>query len=68
MLGTVRQLIAQHTPEPYPEDWVALKLLEGDVEITAMMQAALPETTWQQLHALLLKHEDAYLDIAGGSL
>lgn len=66
VLAAVRELIAAHTPEPYPQDWVALKLLEGDAEITAMMQAALPQEAWQQLHALLLKHEDAYLDIAGG--
>lgn len=66
VLREVRALIAGQTPESYPEDWVALKLLEGDTEITALMQAKLLETTWQPLHALLLKHEDAYLDIAGG--
>ena len=42
VLAAVRELIAAHTPDPYPQDWVALKLLEGDAEITAMMQAALP--------------------------
>ena len=41
MLREVRGLIADHTPAPYPEDWVALKLLEGDAEITALMRAAL---------------------------
>ncbi|PKO22421.1 MAG: ferrous iron transport protein B, partial [Chloroflexi bacterium HGW-Chloroflexi-1] len=66
ILAEVRRLIAGHTPSPYPEDWVALKLLEGDAEVTAMMQAALPETTWERVHELLLRHEDAYLDIAGG--
>ncbi len=50
----------------YPEDWVALKLLEGDVEITALVKAASLETTWTRIHALLMQHEDAYLDIAGG--
>ncbi len=66
VLAAVRDLIAGHTPAPYPEDWIALKLLEGDAEITALMQSALPEDRWQQLHALLRQHEDAYLDIAGG--
>jgi ferrous iron transport protein B len=54
-----------HLPQ-YPPDWVALKLLEGDVEITATMQKALPEERWQHVHHLLMQHEDAYLDIASG--
>ncbi len=66
VLKAVRALIADHTPEPYREDWVALKLLEGDAEITALMQSALPPEAWRQLHGILLRHEDAYLDIAGG--
>ncbi len=66
VLRAVRGIIADHTPAPYPEDWVALKLLEGDAEITAMMHAALPPEDRVRLDALLLKHEDAYLDIAGG--
>ncbi|MEJ5198964.1 MAG: ferrous iron transport protein B [Anaerolineae bacterium] len=66
VLARVRSLIAGHVPHPYPEDWVALKLLEGDAEITAMMETALPAEVWQQLHNLLRQHEDAYLDIAGG--
>ena len=66
VLRAVRGIIADHTPAPYPEDWVALKLLEGDAEITAMMHAALPPENRERLDALLLKHEDAYLDIAGG--
>jgi ferrous iron transport protein B len=66
VLRAVRGIIADHTPAPYPEDWVALKLLEGDAEITAMMHAALPPEDRGRLDALLLEHEDAYLDIAGG--
>jgi len=66
VLATVQELIGDYTPDPYPAAWVALKLLEGDAEITALMQKALPDETWEKVYALLLKHEDAYLDIAGG--
>ena len=66
VLAAVRRLIAGNVPEPYPEDWAALKLLEGDSEITASIKKALPEERWSELQALLLEHEDAYLDIAGG--
>ena len=66
VLAEMRDLIAGRTPPRYPEDWVALKLLEGDAEITALMQQTLPDETWQRVHEVLVRHEDAYLDIAGG--
>jgi ferrous iron transport protein B len=66
VLTELTELIAGHGPTGYPDDWLALKLLEGDVEITELMQANLPEATWQQVQNLLHAHEDAYLDIAGG--
>ena len=66
VLRQIRQLIAQHTPAPYPPDWVALKLLEGDDEITRMMQGRLGEADWAPVHDILKAHEDAILAIAGG--
>jgi len=58
------RLQGQITPD-YPEEWAALKLLEGDVEVTEMVRRGAPEA-WDRIHDLLLQHEDAYLDIAGG--
>ena len=49
----------------YPEEWVALKLLEGDEELTELMKSAMPPEAWENVHALLYQHEDAILDIAG---
>ncbi len=66
VLAEICTLIAGHLPPIYPEDWAALKLLEGDGEITALAKTNLPEATWDRVHALLLQHEDAYLNIAGG--
>jgi ferrous iron transport protein B len=66
VLAAVGELIHGHTPPPYAEDWVALKLLEGDSEITALMEKTLPPEKWRALESLLMQHEDAYLDIAGG--
>lgn len=65
VLSQLLSLVAPHVPQPYPTEWVALKLLEGDDEITAVMQAQLPPAIWSEVHALLHKHEDAILDIAG---
>jgi len=65
ILEEVRILIEDSIPAPYQSAWVALKLLEGDEEMCALMQDALPEATWKQVHDLLYQHEDAILDIAG---
>jgi ferrous iron transport protein B len=67
VLDELHTLIAEHVPPPYPSDWVALKLLEGDTEITAMMRDRyLPHERWIQVHTILLAHEDAVLAVASG--
>jgi len=65
VLERIRALLTGHVPPPYHEEWTALKLLEGDREITDMIRESVPEV-WSHVHALLMQHEDAYLDIAGG--
>ncbi|MEN6528607.1 MAG: ferrous iron transport protein B [Anaerolineaceae bacterium] len=59
-------LISAFVPPVYPVDWVGLKLLEGDQEITRMMQTMLPDATWRQVEEILKKHEDAYLAVVSG--
>ncbi|HVM70781.1 MAG TPA: ferrous iron transport protein B [Anaerolineales bacterium] len=65
VLDQLRGLIGSYVLPDYPEEWVALKLLEGDEELTGMMKAAMPAEAWEGVHALLYQHEDAILDIAG---
>jgi ferrous iron transport protein B len=66
VLDRMREILAGHVPPPYPEDWMALKLLEGDSEITVAAQNCLSTEAWEQTHALLMEHEDAILDVVGG--
>jgi len=66
VLEQLQRLVVGHTPPGYPADWVTLKLLEGDTEITALMREHLDEAGWQPVHAILKAHEDAVLAIAGG--
>lgn len=62
MLG----LVAPYVPAGYPPDWITLKLLEGDEEITAIMRDALPSEVQAQVDALLRRHEDALIAVASG--
>jgi ferrous iron transport protein B len=66
VLARIEELIAGCVPEPYPQDWVALKLLEGDRRVTEMMQECLPEERWQDVHDVLLAHDDALVAVASG--
>ena len=65
-LDDVLKLVEAQVPAPYPPDWITLKLLEGDVEVTRTMQAALPAETWAAVHAILVQHDDAMLAVASG--
>ena len=66
VLETIAERIAGYVPEPYPRDWVALKLLEGDTEVTRMMREALPPERWEEVHAVLRAHDDAQVAVASG--
>jgi ferrous iron transport protein B len=66
VLAEVHALVRGHIPEPYPAEWVALKLLEGDKEVTRNARAWLPPGVWERVEARLEEHEDAILDIASG--
>jgi len=66
VLAKLQELIQGNVPDPYPVDWVALKLLEGDAEITDMMRRGLPDDLWHEVEAILRQHEDAILAVAGG--
>jgi ferrous iron transport protein B len=63
VIKEILNILDGQVPPPYPADWVALKLLEGDSQAAEMVQKNAPEC-WDKIHALLLQHEDAYLDIA----
>jgi len=66
VLAELQRLIGGAVPEPYPEDWVAFKLLEGDEEITQMIRQRLERARWEEVHAILRRHEDAILAVVGG--
>ncbi|MGD8940656.1 MAG: FeoB small GTPase domain-containing protein, partial [Gammaproteobacteria bacterium] len=43
VLAQVHALLSDHVPAPYSGDWIALKLLEGDMEVTEIAQSWLSE-------------------------
>jgi len=66
VLEELQGLVSGQVPRPYTENWIAMKLLEGDAEITRMMRSQLSPGRWESVHAILNRHEDAILAVAGG--
>jgi ferrous iron transport protein B len=66
VLDRIAVQIAEWTPAPYPSDWVALKLLEGDQEITQMMRETLAKDRWKAVEEILRAHDDALMAVASG--
>lgn len=60
-------LIHEHVPlDSYPSDWVAIKLMEGDGEITRIVEERVPTAVRDRINALLIEHEDALHAVVNG--
>ena len=73
VLAQLRMLIESYVPQPYSPDWVALKLLEGDQQVTEMMRHLMSreessdsKTPWTAVENTLQHHEDALIAVATG--
>jgi len=73
VLARLRGLIDNYVPEPYPMEWAALKLLEGDQQVTDMLRQAMSgegdsaaSEHWIEVQNTLQKHEDALIAVATG--
>jgi len=62
----LEELAGEHVPLPYTKAWVAVKLMEGDSEITDAMKGIIPPDIWNEIQSLLIKHEDALRAVLGG--
>ena len=58
--------IRPHIQEPYSPEWVAVKLMEGDPEVTKMVETGAPKPARDDIAQLLIKHEDALHAVVNG--
>jgi ferrous iron transport protein B len=62
----LEELAGEHVPLPYTKAWIAVKLMEGDSEVTDAMKGVIPHDVWKEIQSLLIKHEDALRAVLGG--
>jgi ferrous iron transport protein B len=65
VVSELRVLLEGHVAEPGRAEWAALKLLQGDAEITESARSMLPDAAWKRVTEVLRRNEGAVLDIAG---
>jgi ferrous iron transport protein B len=64
-----QDILAQVQPyiqEPYTPEWVAVKLMEGDPEVSTMVQNNIEKSSWDIIEGHLIKHEDALHAVVNG--
>lgn len=52
--------------EPYTPEWVTIKLMEGDPEVSKMVESKAQKSAWNEIQNLLIKHEDALHAVVNG--
>jgi ferrous iron transport protein B len=60
------QIVRNHVPPRFTDRWVATKLMEGDPEVSGILQGLLPPQAWNEVQGLLIEHEDALRAVVGG--
>ena len=53
LLKEIKLKIKGCVPSPYSEEWTALKLLEGDEEISRIMRSRLKPRRWQEIDSII---------------
>ncbi|MGV8058132.1 MAG: ferrous iron transport protein B [Smithellaceae bacterium] len=51
---------------PYTPEWLTIKLMEGDPDVSQQMAAQLPPDSWKEILALLSEHEDSLHAVVNG--
>jgi ferrous iron transport protein B len=66
VLEQIEALIGDCVPPDYPYRWVALKILEGDKQLTEMIRTCLAQDKWPVVNSIIKQHEDACVAVASG--
>ncbi len=62
----IKDLLRKNLTIQTRHTWLATKFMEGDKEISKKIEESVPPEIWNQLKAILLKHEDSLHAVVGG--
>ena len=58
--------VRPYIQEPYTPEWIAVKLMEGDPEVSKIVESTAQKSAWDKIESLLIKHEDALHAVVNG--
>ncbi|MCX5848109.1 MAG: ferrous iron transport protein B [Deltaproteobacteria bacterium] len=62
----ILEQVRPYIQEPYTPEWIAVKLMEGDPEVSKMVEDKAQKSSWSKIEDLLIKHEDALHAVVNG--
>ena len=62
----ILEAVRPYIQEPYTPEWIAIKLMEGDSEVSTMVEGKAQKSAWDEIQNLLIKHEDALHAVVNG--
>ena len=62
----ILEAVRPYIQEPYTPEWIAIKLMEGDPEVSKMVEGKAQKSAWDEIRNLLIKHEDALHAVVNG--
>jgi ferrous iron transport protein B len=62
----ILEAVRPYIQEPYTPEWIAIKLMEGDPEVSTMVEGKAQKSAWDEIRNLLIKHEDALHAVVNG--
>jgi len=63
---TILAEVRPYVTEPYTAQWVAVKMMEGDPEVSAIVKEKAQDRTWAAIQEMLSRHEDALHAVVNG--
>ncbi len=64
VIDDLESLLDSVVTDPYPRHWAAMKLLEGDNQISKLIEERVPAADWKQFESFLRENENAAVAIA----
>jgi ferrous iron transport protein B len=62
----ILKLVRPYIQEPYTPEWIAVKLMEGDPEVSKIVEDEAQKSARDEIENLLIKHEDAFHAVVNG--
>jgi ferrous iron transport protein B len=62
----ILEQVRPYIQEPYTPEWVTIKLMEGDPEVSTMVENKAQKSACDEIQNLLIKHEDALHAVVNG--